>query len=101
LRHGLANLLRAVIDLLPQLLLFLSSATNFPGPALDMEAAEMLQLMDCVVNRTLIRKNLNVTIGKRPPQSFLADLKELNPNLAASLHDYLVPAELTQIRPGT
>jgi hypothetical protein len=37
------------------------------GPPLDMEAGEAVQLMDCVVNRTLIPKNLNVTIGKRPP----------------------------------
>jgi hypothetical protein len=64
------------------------------GPPLDMEAAEAVQLMDCVVNRTLIPKNLNVIIGKRPPQSYLADLKKLNPNLEASLRDHLVPVEL-------
>jgi len=64
------------------------------GPAMDMEQAEAVQLMDCVVNRTLIPKNLNITIGKRPPQSYLADLKRANPNLEASLQDHLVPAEL-------
>lgn len=64
------------------------------GPPLDMEAGEAVQLMDCVVNRTLIPKNLNITIGKRPPQSYLADLKRQNPNLEASLQDHLVPAEL-------
>lgn len=64
------------------------------GPSLDMETGEAVQLMDCVVNRTLIPKNLNITIGKRPPQSYLADLKRQNPNLEASLRDHLVPAEL-------
>jgi hypothetical protein len=64
------------------------------GPPLDMEAGEAVQLMDCVVNRTLIPKNLNVIIGKRPPQAYLADLKKHNPNLEASLQDHLVPAEL-------
>jgi hypothetical protein len=64
------------------------------GPPLDMEAGEAVQLMDCVVNRTLIPKNLNVTIGKRPPQSYLSDLKRLNPNLEASLQDHLVPVDL-------
>jgi hypothetical protein len=64
------------------------------GPPLDMEAGEAVQLVDCVVNRTLIPKNLNITIGKRPPQSYLADLKRQNPNLEASLQDHLVPTEL-------
>jgi hypothetical protein len=64
------------------------------GPPLDTEAGEAVQLADCVVNRTLIPKNLNVTIGKRPPQAYLADLKKLNPNLESSLQDHLVPAEL-------
>ena len=59
-----------------------------------MEPAEALQLVDCVVNRTLIPKNLNVTVGKRPPQSYLSDLNKLNPNLAASLQDHLVPPEI-------
>src|SRR5262249_34958131 len=63
-------------------------------PALDMEAGEAVQLMDCVVNRTLIPKNLNITIGKRAPQSYLSDLKKLNPHLEASLQDHLVPVEL-------
>jgi hypothetical protein len=64
------------------------------GPPLDIEAGEAAQLMDCVVNRTLIPKNLNVTIGKRPPQAYLSELKKLNPSLEASLQDHLVPAEL-------
>jgi hypothetical protein len=34
-------------------------------PKLDVDGNEALQLMDCVVNRTLIPKNRNITIGKR------------------------------------
>jgi hypothetical protein len=64
------------------------------GPSLDMEPGEANQLMDCVVNRTLIPKNLNITVGKRPPQSYLGDLKKQNPNLEASLQDHLVPPEM-------
>jgi hypothetical protein len=63
-------------------------------PPLDIEMGEAVQLMDCVVNRTLIPKNLNITIGKRPPQFYLADLKKQNSNLESSLHDHLVPTEL-------
>ena len=59
-----------------------------------MEAAEATQLVDCVVNRTLIPKNLNVTVGKRPPQTYLNDLKKLNPSLEVSLQDHLVPPEI-------
>ena len=50
--------------------------------------------MDCVVNRTLIPKMLNLTIGKRPPQAYLADIKKQNAKLEASLQDHLVPPEL-------
>lgn len=64
------------------------------GPALDAEPGEAMQLVDCVVNRTLLPKNLNITIGKRPPQSYLSDLRKLNPNLETSLQDHLVPSEL-------
>lgn len=64
------------------------------GPPLDIDTAEAVQLMDCVVNRTLIPKNLNISIGKRPPQTYLADLKKLNPKLETSLRDHLVPTEL-------
>lgn len=63
-------------------------------PILDIEAGEAGQLVDCVVNRTLIPKNLNITIGKRPPQSYLGDLKKLNPKLEESLQDHLVPPEM-------
>ncbi len=64
------------------------------GVKLDLEAGEAVQLMDCVVNRTLIPKNLNITIGKRPPHAYLSDIKRLNSKLEASLQDHLIPPEL-------
>lgn len=64
-------------------------------PKLDVDGNEALQLMDCVVNRTLIPKMLNITIGKRPPYEYLAELKKVNPKLDASLQDHLVPSTLT------
>ena len=63
-------------------------------PPLDIDASEAAQLVDCVVNRTLIPKNLNITIGKRPPQTYLSELKKVNSNLEASLQDHLVPPEM-------
>jgi len=64
------------------------------GPPLDLDAGEAAQLADCVVNRTLIPKNLNITIGKRPPTAYLAELRKANPKLESSLLDHLVPPEL-------
>jgi hypothetical protein len=63
-------------------------------PPLDIEQAEAAQLVDCVVNRTLIPKNLNVTVGKRPPQTYLGELVRQNPRLEESLRDHLVPPEM-------
>jgi hypothetical protein len=64
------------------------------NPPLDMEYGEADQLVESVVNRTLIPKNLNITVGKRPPQTYLADLKKVNPKLEESLQDHLVPPEM-------
>ena len=51
-------------------------------------------MMDCVVNRTLIPKNLNITIGKRSPCDYLSELKKVNRKLDESLEDHLIPHEL-------
>ncbi len=64
------------------------------GPPLDVDSAEAVQLVDCVVNRTLIPKNLNIIIGKKPPHTYLSELKKVNPKLETSLLDHLVPSEL-------
>jgi hypothetical protein len=47
-----------------------------------------------VVNRTLIPKGLNVKVGKRPPQTYLAELQTRNSQLATCLGSHLIPSEL-------
>ncbi|WP_201750225.1 winged helix-turn-helix domain-containing protein, partial [Tautonia marina] len=65
------------------------------GSDLDVERVEALQMVDCVVNRTLIPKNLNLRVGKRPPHAYLGELKKSNSELEDSLIDHLVPPELS------
>lgn len=63
-------------------------------PPLDVDADEAIQLADCVVNRTLLHKNLNIVIGKTPPQVYLAKLGKSNRSLADCLTNHLIPADL-------
>ncbi len=66
------------------------------GPEMaDLSRDEAEQLLDCVVNRTLIPKVLNVQIGKKAPSEYLSDLQKYkNPNLAECLPSHLVPIEM-------
>ena len=67
------------------------------GPELDMDQAEAEQLVDCVANRTLIPKLLNLRIGKRPPGDYLAEKHKKNAALASCLATHLIPpAMLTE-----
>lgn len=63
-------------------------------PTLDMDQGEAAQFVDCVVNRTLIPKLLNIQIGKRPPQTYLKELQQKNPKLDASLLTHLMPNDM-------
>jgi hypothetical protein len=63
-------------------------------PQLDLDQAEAEELRDCVVNRTLIPKGLNVKVGKKPPQTYLAELQTHNSQLATCLGSHLTPADL-------
>ncbi|GAB4210713.1 MAG: DUF262 domain-containing protein [Roseiflexaceae bacterium] len=64
-------------------------------PTLDLDQGEAEQLADCVVNRTLIPKDLNIKIGKRAPHSYLSEIKQShNPHLADSLKTHLIPEQL-------
>lgn len=64
-------------------------------PELDMDADEAEQLVDCVANRTLIPRRLNIKIGKRAPYDYLNELRSLkNPQLASCLESHLVPADV-------
>lgn len=64
------------------------------NPRLDMESGEANQLVDCVVNRTLIPKLLNIQIGKKAPHTYLAELARTNPQLAACLATHLMPDDI-------
>lgn len=66
------------------------------GPKLDMPAEDAEDAVDSVVNRALIPKLLNVQIGKRPPQSYLADIAKNNPKLKTCLSRHLIPGALAE-----
>lgn len=55
---------------------------------------EAVELIDSVVNRTLIPKITNIKIGKKPPSVYLKELKSYNPRIADSLKRHLIPASL-------
>ncbi|GAK55966.1 hypothetical protein U27_02927 [Candidatus Vecturithrix granuli] len=55
---------------------------------------DALELIDSVINRTLIPKMTNITIGKKPPSQYLQQLQASNPHLAESLKFHLIPEDL-------
>ena len=64
-------------------------------PELDIDHDEAEQLVDSVVNRTLIPKLLNIKIGKRAPSNYLNEISgKSNSQLALCLSSHLVPEEL-------
>jgi len=68
-------------------------ATN---PKLDIEQSEAEQMVDCVVNRTLIPKLLNIQIGKKAPKDYLFELQQNgNSKLAECLPSHLIPIDMT------
>ncbi len=60
----------------------------------DMSQNEAEQLVDCVVNRTLIPKILNVQVGKKAPNIYLRELQKVNSHLAECLSSHLIPEEI-------
>jgi hypothetical protein len=64
-------------------------------PELDLDKGEAAQIVDCVVNRTLIPKLTNITVGKKAPQVYLSELqRETNPQLAECLPSHLINPEM-------
>ena len=61
---------------------------------LDLNKEEAEQLVDCVINRTLIPKITNITIGKKAPQIYMAELKAKNETFENSLQGHLIPLEM-------
>jgi uncharacterized protein with ParB-like and HNH nuclease domain len=56
---------------------------------------EIIELTDCVANRTLIPKISNIKIGKKAPSVYLKELKKNNPNLPKSLECHLIPEDIS------
>jgi hypothetical protein len=60
---------------------------------LDQNEAELL--VDCVVNRTLLPKILNIQIGKKAPMNYLSELqRQVNPQLTECLPSHLMPIDM-------
>jgi hypothetical protein len=60
-----------------------------------MKQGEAEQVVDCVVNRTLIPRILNIKIGKKAPSVYLAELQRTaNSKLAECLTSHLIPEEM-------
>jgi hypothetical protein len=65
------------------------------GPPMeDITRAEAEQVVDCVVNRTLIPKLLNIQVGKKGPTEYLAEIKNKNKNLEDCLPSQLIPIDM-------
>lgn len=60
----------------------------------DMEQPEAEQLVDCVVNKTLMPKLTNITVGKRAPKDYLHDLLNKNPHLEECISSHLLPTDM-------
>ena len=63
-------------------------------PLLDIDQDEAEQLMDSVVNRTLIAEGLNVKIGKKAPHIYLSEIFQNNSDLPVCLEKHYIPKEL-------
>jgi len=62
----------------------------YPNIKLDVPQAEAEELVDSVVNITLIPKLTNIRIGKKPPSAYLTELRISNPLLTQCLESHLV-----------
>jgi hypothetical protein len=62
----------------------------------DVNRDEADELVNSVVNLTLVPKLTNISIGKNSPSVYLGALRKKNPRLAESLASHLVPARLLE-----
>ncbi len=63
---------------------------------LDISQEEAEQLVDCVLNRTLIPKLTNITIGKKSPTVYMREIAGRNGNLPECLSSHLIPHEIIE-----
>ena len=55
---------------------------------------DTIELIDSVVNRTLIPKLTNIKIGKKAPSIYLNELRTSNPDIDKSLKRHLIPESI-------
>jgi len=60
----------------------------------DNDGLQAEGLADCVVNRTLMPKKINISVGASAPSSYLQDFESLNGSLRQCLEAHLIPAEI-------
>ena len=61
---------------------------------LDMDDGSVDDFVDCVVNRTLMPKLTNITVGKRPPREYLGDILKQNSKLESCLERHLIDSAI-------
>lgn len=62
----------------------------------DLGRDDIDELVNSVVNLTLIPKLTNISIGKNPPSVYLGEVRKKNPTLGESLRSHLVPERLLE-----
>jgi hypothetical protein len=60
----------------------------------DIDRDEAEQLADCVVNRTLIPKLTNISVGKKAPSIYLREIEQKNASLKNCLESHLMPGDM-------
>ena len=50
--------------------------------------------IDCVSNRTLVPKKLNIKFGDTKPSAYLSEIQKTNSNFGKTLDNHLIPVEL-------
>jgi hypothetical protein len=66
---------------------------NHPELA-DIDQNEAEQLVDSIVNRTLIPKILNIQVGKKSPVTYMSELQKFNSKLSKCLSSHLIPPDM-------
>lgn len=70
----------------------------FPKAYLESKMSSDLNndFIDCVANRTLVPKKLNIKISDQKPSQYLTKIKSQNHNFEQTLKNHLIPVELLE-----
>ena len=53
-----------------------------------------IELVDCVVNKTLIPKMTNIKIGKKPPSQYMKEINKTNSEFEKILINHMIPVDV-------